>query len=500
MPPLTSRLRRFIERERLVAPGDRVVVAFSGGPDSTALLWLLQELLPPLGAAVAGAAHLHHGLRGRAADEDEAFCAEMSRRAGVPFVAERVDAGQLAAEGRCSVESAAHEARRAFLERTRARLGASLVATGHTLDDQAETFLLRAVRGAGRRALGGIRPRRGRLIRPLLETSRAELGAWLGQRGLASREDESNRDLRIPRNRIRHEVLPRLVAEWPGTVGALARAARAAGEDADCLDGLADTAVPSVVSEEASTRALDVPALLALEPAIRRRLVWRVLSEAAGAPVASAHVQRVLDLAASAPRRAGPLALPGQRVVLDGTRLVVEPCGAVAERPGASRGGATPAPAERLPPSVAPSARPSAEGDAASRWHLPVPGTVVVTGGRFEIAARQVTREEFGTVPASEAGRVAALDATVVAGPLFVRTRRPGDRVRPLGAPGTRKLQDVLVDRKVPRAERDAVPLVVDADDRIVWVAGHAVAEAARVVAATTNVLLLELRPAGGSR
>jgi tRNA(Ile)-lysidine synthetase-like protein len=114
--------------------------------------------------------------------------------------------------------------------------------------------------------------------------------------------------------------------------------------------------------------------------------------------------------------------------------------------------------------------------------------------------ARQVTRAAFGTVPAGEAGWSAALDASALTGPLSVRTRRPGDRVRPLGAPGTRKLQDVLVDRKVPRAERDEVPLVVDAGDRIVWVAGHVVAEAARVVAATTDVLLLELRPAGGSR
>jgi tRNA(Ile)-lysidine synthase len=479
MPPLPTRVRRFIEHQALVGAGDRVVVALSGGPDSTALFWALREVLPGLGASLAGAAHLHHGLRGAAADEDEAFCRELCRGAGVPLVVEHSDVRALAgAQGR-SLEAAAHEARMAFLERARRALDATLVATGHTLDDQAETFILRAVRGAGRAALGGIRPRRGHLIRPLLDTARVDLEAWLAARGLPSREDATNRDVRIPRNRVRHEVLPALVAAWPGAVRALSRAARGSAEDADLLDQLATAAQPQVVSRAAAVTTLDIPALLALPPALRRRLVWGALSAAARRPVPASYVERVLDLAVSRTGRTGPLALQGQRVTRVADRLAIEPRGAVPAR--------TPGPRREAPP-----------GPAAPRWHLPVPGVVELPGGLGGITARRVARSA-AAIDAGDPTR-AVLDAAVAGSRVFVRTRRPGDRLRPLGAAGSRKLQDVLVDRKVPRARRDMVPLVVDAEDRILWVAGHVVDEAARVGAATTDVLLLELRPAGGSR
>ena len=484
MSHLSPRVRRFIEREVLVAPGDRIVVALSGGPDSTALFWLLREILPGLGGSLAGAAHLHHGLRGAAADADEAFCQELCRGAGVPLVVARMDVRAMAATQGRSTESAAHEARMACLERARRALGASLVATGHTLNDQAETYLLRVVRGAGRAALGGIRPRRGHVIRPLLDVARADIENWLAERGLTSRDDETNRDVAIPRNRMRHEVIPLLAAAWPGTVRALARAARASAEDADLLDELATAARPGIVSDDGEVTALDIPALLALAPALRRRLVWRTVSAVAGCPVSAAHVQRTLDLAASRPDRRGPLALPGQRVTRLGERLVVEPCGAAPERVAGPR------------PAVAVTT-PGADA-APRRWDLPVPGTVELPGGLGRLTARRVPRDaagfEFGNVA------TAALDAAIAGTGLFVRTRRPGDRLRPLGAAGSRKLQDVLVDRKVPRRDRDAVPLVVDANDRILWVAGHVVDDTARVSAATTDVLLLELRPAGGPR
>ena len=143
MPALFHRIRRFAEREGLVAAGDRVLVALSGGPDSTALFWLLRELLPRLGATLAGAAHLHHGLRGAAADADEAFCREVCRGAGVPLLVERAEVGHLAATAGRSLEAAGHHARLDFLERARRALEATSVATGHTRNDQAETFLIR---------------------------------------------------------------------------------------------------------------------------------------------------------------------------------------------------------------------------------------------------------------------------------------------------------------------------------------------------------------------
>ena len=178
---------------RDVASSSRVLVALSGGADSVALFFILRELEAAGMLSVAGAAHLHHGLRGAEADADEAFCAGLAARIGVPFVSERADVAALARAGKRSIEDAARTARYAFLERAAAGLGAGVTAVAHTKDDQAETFLLRLLRGAGTRGLGGIRPRAGRIVRPLLDLERGELRGYLTARGETWREDSAMR-------------------------------------------------------------------------------------------------------------------------------------------------------------------------------------------------------------------------------------------------------------------------------------------------------------------
>ena len=192
---------------------DGVVVALSGGADSVALSHLLLELeraCPPNGLAadapgfrVAGFVHVHHGLRGDEADADEAFCRQLAERAGRPIVVERADVARLAASWGVSIEAAAHRVRYDAYDRAREQLAAALVATAHTRDDVAETLLLRLLRGARDGGLGAIRPRRDRVVRPLLETRRADLRAYLEAHGHSWRDDASNRDVSIPRNRIR---------------------------------------------------------------------------------------------------------------------------------------------------------------------------------------------------------------------------------------------------------------------------------------------------------
>ena len=208
---------------------------------------------------MAGAAHLRPGLRGADADEDQAFCAGLAARLGLPFVTERADVARLARASKQWIEDAARAERLAFFSRAAQHLGATAVATAHTEDDQAETFLLRLLRGAGTRGLAGIRPRAGLVIRPLIEISREAVRADLSSRGEAFREDASNADLRFPRNRVRHELLPYLRSEFsPGLSRVLAREAAIARQDEEFLhDRAIELARRIVLTDERSQNRLD---------------------------------------------------------------------------------------------------------------------------------------------------------------------------------------------------------------------------------------------------
>lgn len=476
MPPLIERVRRTIERDALIPPGARVLVAVSGGSDSVGLLHLLRDLAPILGFELAGLAHLNHALRGSESDGDEAFCRDLAEAAEIPFVVDRLDVGQLARAHHVSIEVAARRARYRFLDRAASRLPADIVATGHTRDDQAETFLLRLLRGAGATGLSAIPPRRGPFVRPLLDVRREDLRAMLRGRAAAFREDSSNADTRIPRNWVRHRLIPNLSARLGGDlVEVLAREVALLRDDAALLDAVADEAARRILVEAADGR-VTIPAadVTALPPALSRRIVRRALSRTSPAFQGADHVDRVLDLA-SERGKPGVSDLPGVRVERIGGNVVLY------KREG--RG-------QRHP--------------VEFRYALDVPGRVVIPGAGVAIEAavsrgidpRNVLTALAGTT-GSAPGSSAMLDAAVAAGGLWVRSRRPGDAFRPFGMDGRKKLQDVFVDRKVPRDRRDEVPVVVDGQDRIVWVAGIVMSEDARVTESTQSVVTLTVNRLG---
>ena len=448
----------------MVPRGGRVLVALSGGPDSVALLFVLRELERLGELVVAGVGHFNHQLRD-AADGDELFCAELADELGIQAELGRGDVRTLACREGRSIEDAARTARYEFLERAAERLRADAIATGHSLDDQAETFLLRLIRGAGPRGLAGIRPRAGRVIRPLLDISRADLRAYAEEHRLLFREDESNLDRSIPRNHVRLELIPFLQEFSPGIVEVLAREAAIAREDEDRLHDEAIALAPSIVLHKEGRVELDAGALAALPPALASRVVREALSGTApGRFFGFEHIERFLDLAAGADNRA--VSLPGGLAARSGDRIVFGP---------------GPAPAF----------------SNSFRLPLSIPGEVALDGCGWAISAAwgdAARVEEDGTESASL--HVAVQAPTL---PLAVRTRRRGDRFRPLGMGGRgRKLQDFLVDRKVARTERDSLPLVVDSDDRIVWVVGCGVGEDFRVTEPSQGVILLKARRLGG--
>lgn len=458
---VATTLRRRIRLPR----GARVVVALSGGADSVALSWLLAELAERGTLELAGIAHLNHQLRGADADDDELFCGAIAARMRVPFRSVRVDVAAAALARGESIEAAARHARYTWLAEIARELAATHIATGHTLDDQAETVLLRLLRGAGSRGLSGIRAVRGAVVRPLIECRRADVRAYLAARGEAFREDASNTDVSIPRNLLRRDLLPVIDRVAPGGLEALARTAALAADDEDFLVAQAVIAARSVVSTSADGVQLQRGPLKALAPAVARRVIRGAIELAAPleAPrLTSRHIEAVWRLATS--DRAQHADLPGVRVEVDQQVLRVSPAGTDEGR---------------------------AAGHRSFELILDVPGALTILAAGWRISAGLGHQTPPAGVEAREALQI-AVPVELVRGPLTVRNRRPGDRIKPLGAPGRKKVQDLLVDRKVPRAERDRVPVVVDRDGHVVWVVGVAMADEFRVTAPEVEVVVFK--------
>jgi tRNA(Ile)-lysidine synthase len=477
---MIEKVREFLRRHALIQSDTRVVCALSGGSDSVALAHMLAELDAVGELQFAGFVHLNHRLRDAAA-ADERFCRALADGFGRPIVVERADVAGRARRERRSIESAAHAARYESFERARTELRADVVAVGHTRDDQAETFLLRLVRGAGPRGLAGMYPRNGSIVRPLLTCRRRELRDWLAMRRAEGRrftefvEDASNRDLTIPRNRVRTELIPLLQRLNGDIVDILAAEADRARElwgwleeAADELEQIARADV--VEGRDDATRTFHVEPLRSAPAVLARTVLWRAMHDLSdGRPITFEHASAALELARG--DRDASIDLPGQRAQRIGARVVLR----------STR--------------VRTLARNAPSSANLFRYPLSIPGEVALPDIGWVVSA------DVGHPASAQNNRSAMVGRGPIAavradrcGVLGVRNRRPGDRFRPVGLNGRKKLQDFFVDRRVARDTRDAVPIVVDEHDRIVWVAGYGIDEAFRVTDAAQAVLILKLR------
>jgi tRNA(Ile)-lysidine synthase len=479
-----SKVRRFVREHDLIRPGARVVCAVSGGSDSVALAHILAEFVAAGDATLVGLAHLNHQLRA-AADRDESFCRQLADRLATPIVVERDDVRSRADRDGRSLEDAAHAARYEFFARVRTHFAADVVALGHTRDDQAETFLLRLVRGAGPRGLASMYPRHDDVVRPLLDCTRAELRAFLAERGATFVEDETNADLTIPRNRVRSRLLPLLASEFnPNIVEVLAR-------EADLARDLWSWLEPQL---DAFGTNLDIDQLRLAPLPLRRLAVWRAMSIAAHSrPVAFEHVAAALALLDASD--GASIDAPGHRVQRKGSRLVLTE-GRLSRGSKGSKGSGGSEGSEGSMNSL----NPLNHLNPLNFFFYPlsIPGEVIDTQRGFTVSVEPAEVTSSGNPPCENVGKglTAVIRRDRIGDGLAVRNRRPGDRFRPVGLNGRKKLQDLFVDRKIAREDRDFVPIVVDGRDRIVWVAGHGIDEAFQVTDAAQAVLLLRLRRA----
>ena len=436
--------RRLIGENELAAcgcnPTDLVLVALSGGADSTALLLSMHRLL--IEGKIRGlfAAHLNHGIRGETALRDQRFCEALCERLSVPLTAETADVPAYAKERGQSPEQAAREVRYDFLSRAKAGFGAGVIATAHHRDDQAETFLLNLIRGSGTTGLGGMKPRNGSIIRPMLRVGRDEILAFLAESGEAYCEDETNAENFATRNRIRNELLPMLRAINPAIAQTLTKTAELLDQDEALLGQLAKEAEEKVARGD----GLDRAALDKLPPPIASRIVRKRLFQSIGS-VSEADIRRVLALKSA---RTGTMIelSGGTSAWIDAEALYV---------------GAYPETLDFAVPFVIDGETATPRGtwhsERADTWRMPKDG--------FE----------------------AFLDLGKLPDGLFVRTRRDGDRFYPLGAPGEKKLSDVLTDKKIAKERRD-IPLLC-AGNQVYFACGLTISEHAKVTQETREIL-----------
>lgn len=391
---MLNKLRAFLKEQALLSPGDSVIAAVSGGADSVAMLFALYLLRDELGITLE-AAHFNHHLRGAESDRDEAFVTDFCRRYDIPL---HLGSGRIV-PGKKGLEAAARDARYAFLRRLPGK-----VATAHTADDNAETVLMRLIRGTGLKGLGAIAPVSGNVIRPMLTVTRDDVEAFLEEYALPHVEDSSNGTDDFLRNRIRHGILPLMRAENPRIGENLSAMALLLRQDEACLQAM--------IPEE---QVPDVSRLKAMEPALRRRALERFLKAQGVREPEQIHILQAEQLLYHWSPSAAMQFPGGVTIGRQYDRLVRLEC------------------APELP-----------------ETRLSVPGETCIGGKRFV--------SEYATDLEERPDSVLVCPV----GALTVRSRRSGDTMRLPG--GTRSLKKMYIDRKIPASQRAAVPVL--ADDR----------------------------------
>ena len=467
---IDSELHSFIHRHKLLVPGDRVLVAVSGGPDSVALLYLLYDLREELELRLE-VAHLQHGIRGTEAQEDARFVAGLAAKLGLPFHLKQINLPQMRAEaGKGNLEALARDERYRFLSDVARRRGIGKIATAHTEDDQAETALMWFLRGSGMKGLGGMSPTRrlqirgGKspnecvIIRPLLDVSKAEILQFLTEKHLTYRLDRSNQDPVFLRNWLRLTLIPQLKERIdPHLSSRLARQAELIRDEEQLLDGLAHKELDATRTHGGISTGL----LLKYSKAMQRRLLRLWIEEIRGhlRGFDFQHVEEILDLTTVGPPQCR-LSIPG------GWELVKEYEVLRLEK------------------------RPRRLGRPCPCYSY---GLQIGTELRIQEAGLTIqTREISPPLPGllhnfMEAG----LDIACLGGNLTLRNFRHGDRFQPLGMAGHKKVKDLFIEKKVPLSIRASLPLLVLGDE-VIWIPGYGRSEVGKITAETKAILHLK--------
>lgn len=448
---------RAAARYHMFEPGNKILVAVSGGPDSVAMLHALHTHSAEFGISLH-VAHLNHGIRGEQSNIDEEFVRNLAQHYGLDATTEKVDVPSLQQELKVGIEEAAREIRYKFLRETAANIGADKIAVGHNADDRAESVLLNVIRGTGIDGLGSIQPIRGNIVRPLIETWRYEIEDYIRENNLQFRIDESNTDTTYSRNRVRYELIPLLQRDYnPQVKQALLRLAEIASLQSDLIHGLTDRAREQVTYRN----VLDAGLFLSLPKSLQYELIRVEILGLKGdlKDVTFEQVNRVI-----------------QELNTGNNFTITLPSGRIyAER----RGNAFLIRPEEELPDINP-----------FEYVLQLPGITQIPETGIALDCSIIDNPQPQKLPLDET----FIDIDVIRGKLYARNTRPGDRIIPFGMHREKKLQDVFVDKKVPRKQR-AEAVVISDDEKILWVVGVIASESVRVTNDTNKAVHISARP-----
>ncbi len=429
--------------------GGIVIVAYSGGADSTALLHLLTQLQAEFSICVH-AGHLHHGMRPEA-DADVAVCQEVCEMLGVPLRVERVNVPQLAKKHGLSLEEAGRSARYAFLERLADQLNAAAIATAHTRDDQIETILINLLRGTGPRGLCGMPYQRGRIIRPALDLTREQTHAYCAHHRLPTVFDSTNLDPHQLRRRIRAELVPLLRGLMPAFDRHLLHLADIIENEESWWDAFMRDLLHTLDEEKIPLRVFTQ-----FHPAVQRRLLREWLRPILGAlQLPSFEILEGI-------RRSAIWGEPSSWQLSEELRMVVT--------------------LEAL------TLRHDTEPTHAEPYAYPVliGNPLIVPEVGMWLESQIIEGNSLSPMPSGE--WEAVMDADALVGSLTVRPWRPGDRFQPLGMTESKKVSRIYIDRKLPLAQRALHPLLCD-EAGVVWIPTYTISERARVSPNTRRIL-----------
>ncbi len=455
-------VRRTITERTLLPPeGGLVLVGYSGGADSTALLHILTRLSTDLMIQVH-ALHLHHGMRPEA-NRDVIVCQSVCERLGVPLHVERVDVPALAKSEGITLEEAGRQARYAFFERMANELNAVAIATAHTRNDQIETILINLLRGTGPRGLCGMPYRHGRIIRPLLEVSREQTVAYCAQHQLPTVFDSTNVDPNQLRFRVRSQLIPLLQSLSPAFDRHLLKLAHIIENEEAWWDYYLHEQFGKFIAPHPEGERVSLPRelMLRLHPAVQRRLLREWIRGAVGT-----------------------LHLPSYELLEGMRRALVEGRSTswqITEQVRLLTNEDSVSLCRELPP------------EEPYEYPLQVGSPLLISQAGMWLEAEWVMQEGIGSAGNQETSLWEAyLDAEAIRGGLSVRTSRPGDRFQPLGMHHAKKVSRIFIDRKISPAWRKRLPLLTD-EEGILWIPGYTIAERARITPETKRCLWVRL-------
>ncbi|MBA7467237.1 tRNA(Ile)-lysidine synthase [subsurface metagenome] len=447
------KVKKIIERYNMFSPGDRVLVGVSGGPDSVCLLHILNRCRKEMALSLH-VVHINHGIRKRESKREEKFVSHLAGRMDLPITVKSLDVPSYARRKKLTVEEAARDMRYSAFERLAGKLNAKKIALGHTASDQVETVLMHLLRGSGPQGLSGIPPVRklgsSLIVRPLIEVNREEILSYLKKNNLTFCLDSSNRKTEYFRNRIRLKLLPLLRKNYNENIdGALLRLSEILKEENAYWERVVERVLGKVVSREAEKILIDFKRFLRYNVIVQRRVLYRLF----GGIVSLSQIEAIRSLAQKSSQ--------GKRIYL-GKRFSVRKEG------------------NFLIFSSSPERR-----FKKFNYPLRIPGKNEIEGLNLTLNTRIV---DFYPVSEKETN-TAYFDVNKInLKKLLLRNRREGDRFKPFGLRGTKKLSDFFIDRKIPRRLRDRVPLLVEGED-ILWVVGIRRADKARITEDTKKIL-----------